>query len=68
MAKSPTRRNAGFQASRTKGKAVERRAGRKASATKGKAEESRAGKMAHWTREHGKNDALNPYSRENWPG
>jgi len=41
-------------------------AGRKASITKGKDEESRAGKMAAWSRQHGKGDPRNPYSRANY--
>ncbi len=40
--------------------------GRKAIETKGKIELERAGKMAAWTRQNGKNDAENPYSKENF--
>ena len=45
-----------------------RQAGLKASATKGKEEEIRAAAMRAWTIEHGKNDAANPYSRQNYAG
>jgi predicted restriction endonuclease len=41
-------------------------AGRKAAATKGAAELGRAALMAVWTRRNGKDDALNPYSRQNY--
>jgi hypothetical protein len=40
--------------------------GRKAVATKGKIELERAGKMAAWTRMNGKNDAENPYAKQNY--
>jgi hypothetical protein len=40
--------------------------GRKAVETKGKIELERAGKMAAWTRQNGKNDAENPYSKANY--
>jgi hypothetical protein len=36
--------------------------------TKGKEEEIRAAAMRAWTIEHGKNDAANPYSRQNYAG
>jgi hypothetical protein len=42
--------------------------GLKASATKGKEEEIRAAAMRAWTIEHGKNDAANPYSGQNYAG
>jgi hypothetical protein len=35
-------------------------------ATKGAGERSRASRMANWTMRHGKNDAANPYSKENY--
>ena len=38
--------------------------GIQASLPTGLAEESRAGRMAAWTKEFGKNDALNPWSLE----
>jgi hypothetical protein len=38
----------------------------KAADTKGQEERSRAARMASYTRKHGKNDAANPYSRENY--
>ena len=41
-------------------------AGLKAARTKGREERSRAALMANWTRKHGKDDAKNPYSRENY--
>jgi hypothetical protein len=41
--------------------------GKKAAATKGRIERVREAKMAAWTRKNGKNDALNPYSKQNWP-
>jgi hypothetical protein len=37
----------------------------KAVATKGPSERRRAAKMADWTRQHGKDDATNPYSKQN---
>ena len=37
----------------------------KAVKTKGKIELERAGKMAAWTKKNGKNDAENPYSKQN---
>jgi hypothetical protein len=40
-------------------------AARKAVETKGPSERRRAAKMASWTRKHGKNDALNPFSKAN---
>jgi hypothetical protein len=43
-----------------------RAAGRKAIETKGQKELNRAGQMARWTKQHGKNDKENPYSRENY--
>ncbi len=44
-----------------------RSAGQKTVATKGKLELSRAGKMAAWTKANGKNDAENPFSKQNYP-
>ena len=41
-------------------------AAEKAVETKGPEERSRASKMASWTRVHGKDDAKNPYSKENY--
>jgi len=46
-------------------KRIQREAGRKAVETKGDAELSRAAKKAAWTRKYGKDDASNPYSKEN---
>jgi predicted RNase H-like HicB family nuclease len=43
-----------------------RQAGLKAAHTKGPEERTRAAFMANWTRQHGKNDAKNPYSRQNY--
>ena len=43
-------------------------AGLLAAETKGPEERNRAALMAAWTRKHGKNDALNPYSKENVRG
>jgi hypothetical protein len=43
-----------------------KQAGIKAADTKGREERVRAAKMARYTRQHGKNDAANPYSRENY--
>ena len=43
-----------------------REAGLKAARTKGPEERTRAALMANWTRKHGKDDARNPYSRENY--
>jgi hypothetical protein len=40
-------------------------AARKAFETKGPSERQRAAKMASWTRRHGKNDAINPFSKAN---
>lgn len=40
--------------------------GQRASETKGHIERVRAAKMAAWTRKNGKNDALNPHSKENF--
>jgi hypothetical protein len=48
-----------------KGGISRRQAGLKAAETKGPSERSRAAKMAAWTRKHGKNDAENPFSKEN---
>jgi hypothetical protein len=45
---------------------LDRRAGRKAVDTKGPVERSRISSMANWTMKHGKNDAENPYSKENY--
>lgn len=42
-------------------------AGQKAAETKGRIERVREAKMAAWTRKNGKNDALNPYSKQNYP-
>ena len=41
-------------------------AAKKAAETKGAPERSRESKMANWTRRHGKNDAENPYSKQNY--
>jgi hypothetical protein len=46
-------------------KRKQKEAGRKAVETKGEAELSRAANKAAWTRKHGKNDAQNPYTKEN---
>jgi len=43
-----------------------RNAGLKAAETKGPEERKRKGLMAAWTRQHGKNDAANPYSKRNY--
>lgn len=43
-----------------------RNAGLKAAETKGPGERKREGLMAAWTRQHGKNDAANPYSKQNY--
>ncbi len=43
-----------------------REAGRKAVKTKGQKELNRAGQMARWTKQHGKNDQENPYSKANY--
>jgi len=46
-----------------------RAAALKAAFTKGPEERSRTAKMANYTMKHGKNDAKNPYSKENYyPG
>jgi hypothetical protein len=42
-------------------------AGQKAAETKGRIQRVREAKMAAWTRKNGKNDAVNPYSRQNYP-
>jgi hypothetical protein len=42
-------------------------AGQKAAETKGRIERVREAKMAAWTRKNGKNDAQNPYSKQNYP-
>ena len=42
-------------------------AGQKAAETKGSIERVREAKMAAWTRKNGKNDARNPYSKQNYP-
>jgi hypothetical protein len=42
-------------------------AGQKAAETKGRIERVREATMAAWTRKNGKNDALNPYSKQNYP-
>jgi len=41
-------------------------AGIKAAETKGPEERKREGLMGAWTREHVKNDAENPYSKQNY--
>jgi hypothetical protein len=41
-------------------------AGHKAAETKGPVERSRTAYMANWTMKHGKNDAENPFSKENY--
>jgi hypothetical protein len=41
--------------------------GQKAVETKGPDELKRAGQMAAWTKKYGKNDAENPFSKENQP-
>jgi hypothetical protein len=46
----------------------QRLAGYKAAETKGPEERSREAYMAAWTKKHGKDDAANPYSRQNWRG
>jgi hypothetical protein len=43
-----------------------RNAGLKAAETKGPEERKREGLMAAWTRQHGKDDAANPYSKQNY--
>jgi hypothetical protein len=45
-----------------------RNAGLKAAETKGSEERKREALMAAWTRQNGKNDAVNPYSKQNWRG
>jgi hypothetical protein len=40
-------------------------AARKAVETKGPSDRRRAAKMAAWTRKHGKNDGVNPFSKTN---
>jgi hypothetical protein len=45
-----------------------RNAGLKAAETKGPEERKREALMAAWTRQNGKNDAVNPYSKQNWRG
>jgi hypothetical protein len=42
-------------------------AGQKAAETKGRIERVREAKMAAWTRRNGKNHALNPYSKKDYP-
>jgi hypothetical protein len=44
------------------------RPGPRPPATKGKEEEIRPAAMRAWTIEHGKNDAANPYSGQNYAG
>jgi hypothetical protein len=66
MAETPSiRRQAGLKAAETKGPSRRREAALQAADRKGPSERSREAKMAAWTRKHGKNDAANPYSREN---
>jgi hypothetical protein len=43
-----------------------RQAGFQAALTKGLEERRRAAKMAAWTRKHGKDDARNPFSKQNY--
>jgi hypothetical protein len=43
-----------------------RQAGLKAAETKGPEERSREAHMAAWTRKHGKDDAKNPWSKQNY--
>jgi hypothetical protein len=62
------RRQAGLKASATKGKTREREAGQKAVESKGEDELKRAALMAAWTRKHGKDDKVNPYSKANYKG
>jgi hypothetical protein len=45
-----------------------RNAGLKAAETKGPEERKREALMAAWTRKNGKNDTVNPYSKQNWRG
>jgi len=45
-----------------------RNAGLKAAETKGPDERRREALMAAWTRKNGKNDAVNPYSKQNRRG
>jgi hypothetical protein len=45
---------------------IARQAGRKAVNTKGPEERRRISLMANWTKKHGKNDAGNPYSKDNY--
>jgi hypothetical protein len=45
-----------------------RNAALKAAETKGAEERKREALMAGWTRKNGKNDAANPYSKQNWHG
>lgn len=45
-----------------------RNAGLKAAETKGSEERKREALMAAWTRKNGKNDAANPYAKQNWRG
>jgi len=45
-----------------------RNAALKAAETKGPEERKREARMAAWTRKNGKNDAVNPYSMQNWRG
>jgi hypothetical protein len=43
-----------------------RAAALKAAVSKGPEERSRESLMANWTMKHGKDDALNPYSKESY--
>jgi hypothetical protein len=62
------RRKAGLKGAQTKGRERMREAGLKASETKGEEGLRRAGLMAAWTRKNGKNDAENPYTKQNYKG
>jgi hypothetical protein len=59
------RRGGGLKGAVTKGPIGRRAAGIKAAETKGPEERKRAANMAAWTKKHGKNDATNPYSKQN---
>ena len=60
-----SRRQAGLKAAATKGPEKLGDAALKAADTKGPSERRRAAKMAAWTRKHGKDDAANPFSKQN---
>jgi hypothetical protein len=67
--KGPQRRKAAAaKAVETKGRLGLQEAGFKAAETKGPEERRREALMARWTRKHGKNDAENPYSKQNYRG